>query len=84
MLRGVREDGFDGLVEETGDAEGEGEARVVALGFDGVDGLAGDAELFGEDGLGPVAFGAEDFEAVFHGGGGRGVSRSRGWFVGQD
>jgi hypothetical protein len=62
----IREDGFDGAVEEPSEFEGEREAGIELAGFDGVDGLARDFEAFGEVGLAPVAFGAEDAEAVFH------------------
>jgi hypothetical protein len=62
----VNEDGLDGGFEETGEFEGQWEAGVVLAGLDGVDGLAGDLEAFGEVGLGPVAFGAEDAKAVVH------------------
>jgi hypothetical protein len=62
----VDEDGFDGGFEETGEFEGQGEAGIVLAGLNGVDGLAGDLEAFGEVGLGPVAFGAEDAESVVH------------------
>jgi hypothetical protein len=62
----IREDGFDGAVEEAGEFEGERETRVELTGLDGVYGLTGDFEAFSEVGLAPVVFGAEDAEAVFH------------------
>src|SRR6185437_1453217 len=65
-LRFVVEDLLDGQGEDAGDAEGEGERRVVAAGLDGVDALAGDLELLGEVGLRPAAEGAEIFETVIH------------------
>ena len=55
---------FDRDAEEAGEAEGEGQARIVALGFDRIDRLPRDAEALGELGLGPVALGAEQAEAV--------------------
>jgi hypothetical protein len=62
----IREDGFYRAVEEASEFEGERETGIELAGFDGVDGLAGDFETLGEVGLAPVAFGAEDAEAVFH------------------
>ncbi len=66
LLGFVGKDGFDGAVEEACEFEGEGEAGIELAGFNGVDGLAGDLEFLCEVGLGPVAFGAEDAETVFH------------------
>ena len=62
----VSEDGFDGAVEEASEFEGQWEAGVEFAGLDGVDGLTRDLEALGEVGLGPVAFCAEDAEAVLH------------------
>ena len=62
----VGEDGFDCGVEDTSEFEGERETGIELAGFDGVDGLAGDLEALGEVGLGPVAFGTEDTQAVIH------------------
>ena len=62
----VGEDGFDGAVEEASEFEGQWETGIELAGLDGVDGLAGNLEALSEVGLGPVAFGAEDAEAVFH------------------
>jgi hypothetical protein len=62
----IREDGFDGAVEEASEFEGEGETGIELAGLDGVDGLARDFETLCEVRLAPVAFGAEDAEAVFH------------------
>jgi len=73
----ICEDGFDGTVEETGEFEGEWETGIELAGLDGVDGLAGDLESFGEVGLAPVLFGAEDAEAVFH----RYLMRMNGWEI---
>jgi hypothetical protein len=56
----VREDGFDGAVEEASKFESERETGIELAGFNGVDGLPGDFETLGEVGLAPVAFGAED------------------------
>jgi hypothetical protein len=58
---------LDERVEETADLEREMEARIVSPALDRVHGLARDAELLREIGLGPVAFGAEDVKAIFHG-----------------
>ena len=60
------EDLFDGGFEEAGDFEGEAEAGFVAFGFDGVDGLARDLEFGGEVGLGPIFYGAQFAQAIFH------------------
>ena len=71
-LTGVRlifvldEDGFYGGAEETGDAHGERQRRVVLARLDRVDGLAGDFEALCEVGLAPVALSAEDAETVLH------------------
>jgi hypothetical protein len=62
----IREDGFDGAVEEASEFEGEWQTGIELAGLDGVDGLARDLESFGEVCLAPVTFGAEDTEAVFH------------------
>src|SRR2546427_11371582 len=66
LLWFVDEDGFDGGVEKAGEFEGQRETGVVLAGLDCVDGLAGDLEFLGEVGLGPVAFSAEDAEAIVH------------------
>jgi hypothetical protein len=58
---------FDERVEQAADPERVLQARVGAAGFDRVDGLARDAEALREIRLRPVALGAEDAEAVFHG-----------------
>ena len=66
LLGFVGKDGFNGAVEEACEFEGEWEAGVELAGLDGVDGLTGDFETLGEVCLRPVAFGAEDAEAVLH------------------
>lgn len=60
------EDGFDGLVEQVSDAEGEGQTGVVASGLEGVDRLPGDVELVGEGSLAPLVELAERLQLVFH------------------
>lgn len=62
----VREDGFYGDGEESGDAKGKWERRVILAGFNGVDGLTGDLKALGEICLRPVALRTEDAEAVSH------------------
>ena len=66
LLVFVGEDGFDGAVEEASEFEGERETGIELAGLDGVDRLPRDFEALGEIGLAPVAFGAEDAEAIFH------------------
>ena len=60
------EDLLDERVEQAGDLEGEGEARVVATGLDRVDRLARDGESLREGRLRPLALGAENVESVSH------------------
>jgi hypothetical protein len=62
----IGEDGFDGAVEEASEFEGEWETGIELAGLDGIDGLTRDFEAFGKIGLGPVAFGTEDAEAILH------------------
>jgi hypothetical protein len=62
----IREDGFDGAVEEASEFEGKREAGIELAGLNGIDGLTGDFETLCEIGLAPVALGAEDTEAVLH------------------
>src|SRR3546814_15600862 len=57
---------FDPQLEPVGDAEGEGERRVVFPRLDRVDRLARHFEPLGEIALAPVALGAQDLEAVLH------------------
>ena len=58
---------LDPHVEQAGNPEGQGEGRVVFAGLDGVDRLTRHIEPASQFRLAPVAFGAQDFEAVFHG-----------------
>jgi hypothetical protein len=62
----IREDSFDGAIEEASEFEGERKGGIEFAGLDGVDGLTRDFETIGEVGLAPVSFGAEDAETVFH------------------
>jgi hypothetical protein len=62
----IREDGFDGAIEEASEFEGEWEARVEFSGLDSVHRLPRDFESLSKIGLTPVAFSAENAEAVFH------------------
>src|SRR3546814_18887738 len=57
---------FDPQLEPVGDAEGEGERRVVFPRLDRVDRLARHFEPLGEIALAPVALGAQDLEAISH------------------
>ena len=65
-FRLVVEDRLDRQLEDAADAEGEGEARVVAAVFDRVHGLARDFEAIGQVLLRPFALGAQDAEAILH------------------
>src|SRR3546814_9546200 len=62
----LQENIFDPQLEQVGDAEGEGERRVVFPRLDRVDRLARHFEPLGEIALAPVALGAQDLEAVLH------------------
>src|SRR3546814_4417222 len=62
----LQENIFDPQLEQVGDAEGEGERRVVFPRLDRVDRLARHFEPLGEIALAPVALGARDLEAVLH------------------
>ncbi len=57
---------FNWHVEQSRNAKGEREGWVVLARFNGVYGLARDVELKGQVRLAPIAFSAQDFEAVFH------------------
>src|SRR3546814_17341346 len=57
---------FDPQLEQVGDAEGEGERRVVFPRLDRVDRLARHFEPLGAIALAPVAIGAQELEAVLH------------------
>ncbi len=70
----VGEDVFDGGAEEAGKFEGERQGGIKLARLDGVDGLPRDLKLLSEVGLGPVAFGAKDAEAVIQ----RYLPRTRG------
>lgn len=60
------EDRFDGLCEQTGDAEGERQAGVVATGLQGVDRLPGDLQPVGERALAPAVSLTQHLQLVLH------------------
>ena len=60
------EDLFDCQCEYIGDLESQRQGRVIAPLFNRIDALARDAQLIGEILLAPIAFRAENFEAVLH------------------
>lgn len=63
---GIFENRINRYLESRGDAIGEIQRRIVLFCFECIDGLAGNADAFAKFFLGPVMFGAEDFEPVFH------------------
>jgi hypothetical protein len=65
-LRFRLKDGFDWLLEELCDAEGEGQAGIVFPAFDGIHGLPRHAEVQGEVCLRPVILGTQNAETVLH------------------
>ena len=57
---------FNRHLEQIGDAKRERQRRVIFSRLDGIDRLPRYGERIGQILLAPVAFGAQDFQAVFH------------------
>lgn len=62
----VLKDGFDGGVEEAGEAKGERQTGIEFAGLDCVDTLPGDFKPLRQIGLAPLPLCAEDSQTVFH------------------
>ena len=60
------EDLVDSFCEDTGEVEGQGQARVIFAGFDGIDGLPRHVEFLGKPRLGPVVLRSQDLDAISH------------------
>ena len=60
------EDLLNGLADKSGDLKGQREAGIVFPCLYGVYRLPRNTQMFGEDGLRPVALGAQNLQTVFH------------------